>query len=112
MNRSQIKHLSQRAAAKSVRLKHEIWKTYPKTGALDTPEIAVARKLVEEWDDKIESAQNNLTDQIDSFVTYINEQLLFADSETALASIARFEASTRETLPSCEEHIRNLFGQT
>lgn len=105
MNRNQIKHLKLRALSKADSLNRDLWKSYPETGSLDTPEIAAARALVTAWDDQIDAAQEDIKRQIDSFVTYIEELLLFASPDEGLAALQRFEATTRESLPSCRAHI-------
>jgi hypothetical protein len=109
MNRNQIKHLKLRATLKARDLHSHIWKSYPETGSLDTPEIAAARKLVTAWDNQIDAAQEDLKRQTDSFVTYIEELLLFVSPEEGLAALQRFEATTRESLPSCRAHIESMF---
>jgi hypothetical protein len=111
MNRSQIKHLRERARIHHISLRRALAFSYPQEGSLDTPEIAAARALVKAHDDAIDAAHNNLMDQIDSFPRYIEERLLFVSSESALEALQRFESTTVETLPSVQDIIRQLLSK-
>lgn len=111
MNRSQIKHLRERARIHHIQLRRDLHLRYPNEGSLDTPEIAAARALVKAHDDRIDAYHENLMAQIDSFPRYIEERLLFSNPEAALEAIQRFESTTIETLPSVQNHIRDLLSK-
>lgn len=107
INRNQMKHLQHRVGLHFHRLKHQVWKSNP-IGEDEPAEVVAARKIVEEWEDKVDDAQQQIVDEIKAMASWIEQQFLFVSPEAGLAALEIFEATTRDDLPSARDKITGL----
>jgi hypothetical protein len=106
LNASQRKYLTDRINEHWRKLRH----SKSDDGPEEPAEVAAARKLVEDWEDKAQAEQEArekaIGKSLSSHVKRLTETLLFEATESALAKVAEFEEMTWEEFESSASTFR------
>lgn len=68
----------------------------PRRDREDPPEIAAARKLVQDYDDRIEAEWDAVEEAMDKLAAWVAEQVLFTPAQQALQFVKAYESLTDE----------------
>lgn len=99
LNASQRKYLTDRINTHYHNLYHEKSEDEP-----EPPKIVAARKLIDEWEDKVEAEakahQSTVRKALKAKVAKLTEALLFEATDDAIRKVAEFEEMTCEDFQS------------
>lgn len=101
LNASQRKYLTERIESHHRKLHYE-----QEEDGSEPPEIVAARKLIDDWETKVEVEQKAreaaVRKALKARVNRLHEALLFESTEDAIRKVSEFEETTREEYLSPE----------